>query len=91
MEHVAWGLQVDLEIVAGNFQNMYVRPRLLQLNGCAYTHEKVESKEFAMYYSMLCPKMHATRNGYSCVARVVKRSLRGRALHVFERTSTEGI
>ena len=55
-----------------NFYRRYVRPRLLHFNGCAYTHEKVESKDFAMYYSMLCPKMHATRNGYFCVARAVK-------------------
>ena len=69
--HSGW-----LACLRKNFDRRYVRSRLLHFNGCAYTHEKVESKEFAMYYSMLCPKMHATRNGYFCVARAVKRSLR---------------
>ena len=55
-----------------NFYRRYVRPRLLECNGCAYIHEKVESKDFATYYSMLCAKMHATRNESSCVARTVK-------------------
>ena len=65
--HSGW-----LACLRKNFDRRYVRPRLLHFNGCAYTHEKVESKDFAMYYSMLCPKMHATRNGYFCVARAVK-------------------
>ena len=30
--------------------------------GCLAHCQAAESKEFAMYYSMLCPKMHATRN-----------------------------
>ena len=69
--HSGW-----LACLRKNFDGRYVRSRLLNFNGCAYTHEKVESKEFAMYYNMLCPKMHATRNGVVCVARAVKKSLR---------------
>ena len=50
--HSGW-----LACLRKNFDRRYVRPRLLQFNGCAYTHEKVASKEFAMYYSMCCSMM----------------------------------
>ena len=32
-----------------NFYRRYVRTRPLECNGCAYIHEKVESKDFSTY------------------------------------------